>query len=146
MGHLPLPRTATWSPPPPCCGPHHTGSSLLGPVQMPTPSLVQWPRGLGPPGLQFPRSWSPLPQLEDLLCALPAAGAGPFVGCQGHGSPRMEVQRGSPAQDPPKPWCPSLGRPYTGGCEGAPQPAVLFKLLTPSPGSLIMGPPWESQA
>lgn len=70
MGHLPLPRTATWSPPPPCCGPHHTGSSLLGPVQMPTPSLVQWPRGLGPPGLQSPGPGAPSHSLRtsSVLC------------------------------------------------------------------------------
>lgn len=106
MGHLPLPRTATWSPPPPMLWPppHWVFSAWASADAHPKPSAVA--KRTGPPWTPVPRSWSPLPQLEDLLCALPAAGAGPFVGCQGHGSPRMEVQRGSPAQDPPSPGAP----------------------------------------
>lgn len=67
-----------------------------------------------------------------------------FCQCLGLGhllAPGWGSTEGGLVQNSPNPGhCPlPPGWPCIGGCEGAPQPAVLFKLLTSSPGSLLTG-------
>lgn len=69
----------------------------------------------------------------------PGGSCGPFVLSTSKAGPWMGVQRGRPGPELREPRAPFPGGHAQEAVRGPPQPAVPFKLLTSSPGSLLMG-------
>lgn len=118
-------------------GPHPTGSSVWAGADAHPKSRVLARPACAVVVRSVP-SWTLVPRMGTctlgahvalLFCQPPRLGPGPWMG----------VQRGRPGPELWEPRAPFPGGHAQEAVRGSPQPAVPFKLLTSSPGSLLMG-------